>query len=33
MKTQEELGVDVLVDGEMYRGDMVAFFAEIMDGF
>src|ERR1700683_4785781 len=30
---QEELGIDVLVDGEMYRGDMVAFFAEKMPGF
>ena len=28
---QEELGIDVLVDGEMYRGDMVAYFAERMD--
>src|SRR2546426_1348760 len=25
---QEELDIDVLVDGEMYRGDMVAHFAE-----
>jgi 5-methyltetrahydropteroyltriglutamate--homocysteine methyltransferase len=25
--------VDVLVDGEMYRGDMVAYFAEHLDGF
>jgi 5-methyltetrahydropteroyltriglutamate--homocysteine methyltransferase len=30
---QEELGVDVLVDGEQYRGDMVAYFAEIIPGF
>jgi 5-methyltetrahydropteroyltriglutamate--homocysteine methyltransferase len=30
---QEKAGIDVLVDGEMYRGDMVAFFAEIMPGF
>jgi 5-methyltetrahydropteroyltriglutamate--homocysteine methyltransferase len=30
---QEELGVDVLVDGEQYRGDMVAYFAEHMGGF
>ena len=28
---QEELGIDILVDGEMDRGDMVAFFAEQMD--
>jgi 5-methyltetrahydropteroyltriglutamate--homocysteine methyltransferase len=33
ISTQEELGIDVLVDGEMYRGDMVAFFAERMPGF
>lgn len=30
---QEELGLDVLVDGEMYRGDMVAYFAERLSGF
>jgi 5-methyltetrahydropteroyltriglutamate--homocysteine methyltransferase len=30
---QEELGVDVLVDGEQYRGDMVAYFAERLPGF
>jgi 5-methyltetrahydropteroyltriglutamate--homocysteine methyltransferase len=28
---QEEIGVDVLVDGEQDRGDMVAFFAETLD--
>jgi len=33
IRTQEEMGVDVLVDGEQYRGDMVAYFAELMDGF
>jgi 5-methyltetrahydropteroyltriglutamate--homocysteine methyltransferase len=33
IETQEKLGVDVLVDGEMYRGDMVAYFAEKMPGF
>ncbi len=33
IRKQEELGVDVLVDGEMYRGDMVAYFAELMPGF
>ena len=33
METQETLGLDVLVDGEQYRGDMVAFFAEKMPGF
>lgn len=30
---QEELGVDVLVDGEMYRGDMIAYFADHISGF
>jgi len=33
VRAQEELGVDVLVDGEQYRGDMVAYFAETMGGF
>src|SRR5215470_10434973 len=33
VRTQEELGLDVLVDGEQYRGDMVAYFAETMPGF
>lgn len=33
IRQQEELGVDVLVDGEMYRGDMVAYFAEKLSGF
>lgn len=33
VRKQEELGVDVLVDGEMYRGDMVAYFAEHLSGF
>ncbi|OFV96167.1 MAG: hypothetical protein A3F68_04875 [Acidobacteria bacterium RIFCSPLOWO2_12_FULL_54_10] len=33
VEKQEEIGVDVLVDGEMYRGDMVAYFAEKMPGF
>jgi 5-methyltetrahydropteroyltriglutamate--homocysteine methyltransferase len=33
IRTQEELGVDVVVDGEMYRGDMVAYFAEHLEGF
>ncbi len=33
IRRQEELGIDLLVDGEMYRGDMVAFFADRMDGF
>jgi 5-methyltetrahydropteroyltriglutamate--homocysteine methyltransferase len=30
---QEELGIDVLVDGEQYRGDRVAYFAEQLPGF
>lgn len=33
IRTQEEIGIDVLVDGEQYRGDMVAYFAEHMGGF
>ncbi|MGB0035576.1 MAG: hypothetical protein WBP79_08895 [Candidatus Acidiferrales bacterium] len=33
IETQEKLGMDVLVDGEMYRGDMVAYFAERLPGF
>jgi len=33
IKLQEEVGLDILVDGEMYRGDMVTFFAENMEGF
>jgi 5-methyltetrahydropteroyltriglutamate--homocysteine methyltransferase len=33
IQTQEKLGIDVLVDGEMYRGDMVAYFAERLPGF
>ena len=27
MEAQEALGLDILVDGEQYRGDMVAYFA------
>jgi 5-methyltetrahydropteroyltriglutamate--homocysteine methyltransferase len=33
IRKQEELGLDVLVDGEQYRGDMVAYFAERLPGF
>lgn len=29
---QESIGTDLVVDGEMYRGDMVAYFAEEMPG-
>ncbi|HYH27279.1 MAG TPA: methionine synthase [Actinomycetota bacterium] len=30
---QDDAGIDIIVDGEMYRGDMVAFFAEEFEGF
>lgn len=33
IRRQEEVGLDILVDGEMYRGDMVAYFAERLEGF
>ena len=33
IQAQQELGMDVLVDGEMYRGDMVTYFSENMEGF
>ena len=33
IQTQERLGIDILVDGEQYRGDMVAYFAEQLGGF
>ena len=33
IKTQEDLDMDLLVDGEMYRGDMVTYFSEEMEGF
>jgi 5-methyltetrahydropteroyltriglutamate--homocysteine methyltransferase len=33
VRMQEDLGLDVLVDGEMYRGDMTAYFAEHLEGF
>ena len=29
---QDSIGTDLVVDGEQYRGDMVAFFAEEFDG-
>ena len=32
LREQEALGLDVLVDGEMYRADPVGFFAEELDG-
>ncbi|HET8569526.1 MAG TPA: methionine synthase [Candidatus Limnocylindria bacterium] len=33
IRVQEQLDLDILVDGEMYRGDMIAFFAENMEGW
>jgi 5-methyltetrahydropteroyltriglutamate--homocysteine methyltransferase len=33
LKVQEDIGLDILVDGEMYRGDMVAYFADLLDGY
>ncbi|MDO8531183.1 MAG: methionine synthase [Dehalococcoidia bacterium] len=33
MRFQDELSMDLPVDGEMYRGDMAAYFAENMEGF
>ena len=33
IKDQEEIGLDILVDGELYRGDMTTYFAELMQGF
>ena len=33
VRMQEEVGLDILVDGELYRGDMTTYFAERMEGF
>jgi 5-methyltetrahydropteroyltriglutamate--homocysteine methyltransferase len=33
IEAQESLGLDILVDGEQYRGDMVEYFAQALDGF
>jgi 5-methyltetrahydropteroyltriglutamate--homocysteine methyltransferase len=33
IRRQEEIGLDLLVDGELYRGDMTTYFAELMPGF
>ncbi len=33
IKVQDDLGIDILVDGEQYRGDMATYFAENMEGF
>ena len=32
IRRQEEIGLDILVDGELYRGDMTTYFAERMPG-
>ena len=32
LRLQEELGLDILVDGQMDRGDAVGFFAEHLEG-
>jgi 5-methyltetrahydropteroyltriglutamate--homocysteine methyltransferase len=33
IRRQEEIGLDILVDGELYRGDMTTYFAELTPGF
>src|SRR2546427_723792 len=33
IREQEEIGLDILVDGELYRGDMTTYFADLMKGF
>lgn len=33
IRFQEDIDIDVIVDGEIYRGDMVTYFAENLDGF
>jgi len=33
IELQEKVGLDVLVDGEIYRGDMVTYFANNLNGF
>ncbi|MBI4300011.1 MAG: methionine synthase, partial [Chloroflexi bacterium] len=33
MQRQEELGLDIMVHGEMERGDMATYFAEKLEGF
>ena len=33
LRLQEEIGLDLLVDGELYRGDMTTYFAENLEGF
>lgn len=33
IELQERIGIDILVDGEMERGDMATYFAEKLEGF
>ena len=33
IEIQERIGLDILVDGEQYRGDMATYFAEHLQGF
>lgn len=33
IRFQEDIDIDVIVDGEVYRGDMVTYFAENLEGF
>jgi 5-methyltetrahydropteroyltriglutamate--homocysteine methyltransferase len=33
IEIQERIGLDILVDGEQYRGDMATYFAENLPGF
>ena len=33
MKLQDDMDLDIVVDGEMYRGDMATYFSETMEGF
>ncbi|HEX5032732.1 MAG TPA: methionine synthase [Candidatus Eisenbacteria bacterium] len=33
IRRQERIGLDIVVDGELYRGDMTTYFAERMPGF
>ena len=33
IEIQEGIGIDILVDGEQYRGDMATYFAEHIEGF
>ncbi len=33
IEIQEKIGIDILVDGEQYRGDMATYFAQHLEGF